>query len=148
MLQHIYNDERGVTCFDRYFDHLTRVAHSWPPALRDFAQEDARYVLNGPRTLHDAWLCQLRVNKMNSPAVVTTTVELELELAADQSHLKLHYLDVSGLHTQLTPVRWPDKPVDLLVHEFSQDDEGMFRHVLVFDRGVHIDIRFGAFGVA
>ena len=66
MLQHIYNDERGVTCFDRYFDHLTRVAHSWPPALRDFAQEDARYVLNGPRTLHDAWLCQLRVNKMNS----------------------------------------------------------------------------------
>ena len=128
---------------DRYFAYLDRVAGHWPAGLRDFACDEARYALNGPHTLHDAWLCQLRVDKrLDAARKVDTTVSLTLELAADSSQVQLQYEGVTALNLNLTPEYCADQPVDLLVHEFTQHDAGQVQHLLQFVGGVYIEIGF------
>lgn len=144
-LTRIYENEHGVTCFDRYFEYLRSIDADMPDPMKRFALDPGRYELSGPRTLHDAWLRNLRVNKEYdiSQQSVRTSVQLELQLAVAQMSLGLKYRDVTEIQTQLTPERWPERPVDLLVHEISKDKAGRFRHVFVFDRGVTVDISFG-----
>src|SRR6218665_519647 len=143
---YIYENELGITCFDRYFEYLKSIEADMPDPLKKFAMDPGRYELNGPRTLHDAWLCALRVDKEHdvSQQLVKTSVPLELQLAVGQMPLCLRYLDGSAIQTQLIPDRWPARPVDLLFHEISRVDQCRFRHIFIFDRGVKIDISFDA----
>ena len=79
---------------------------------------------------------------MDAARKVDTTVSLTLELAADQSQLRLQYEGVTALNLNLTPEYWPDQPVDLLAHEFTRHEAGHFQHLLQFVGDVYIEIGF------
>lgn len=143
-LIYIYENELGITFFDRYFEYMQSIERRMPASLKNFALDAGRYELNGLRTLHDAWLTAFSIGKEydSLEQLVQTSVQIDLQLAASQKSLGLKYLDVTAIQTQLTPDQWPARPVDLLVHEFSIDEAGQFRHFLKFDRGVYVVISF------
>lgn len=68
--------------------------------------------------------------------------------SSHERDIHLRYADVRDVAFHLKPDRWPDKPVDLLVHEFCVVEPGVFRHFLQFDRGVFIEIFFEGFDVS
>jgi len=147
---HIYENDKGVICFDRYFEYLRKIAQGMPGPLAVFAMDPGRYELNGPRTLHDGWLKSLNVIKEygDPECTVNTSVYIGLRLPTNGAILTLSYFGVLQLQTTLEPTRWPIRPVDLLVHEFTQKNSGEFQHLLQFDRGVGIRVTFTSFECA
>lgn len=148
LLLHIYENDEGVTCFDRYFKYLKSIEKEMPQALAGFAMDPGRYELRGPRTLHDAWLMSLNVNKAyasEAGSTVNTAVALGLLSAAQDSSIELHYCDVEEFRSSLSPDRWPDRPVDLLTHEITKVGDGLFRHHLQFDRSAWVQVSFRQF---
>lgn len=148
-LIYIYENEHGVTCFDRYFQYLKSIEEEMPHVLASFAMAPGRYELQGENTLHDAWLTSLDIKKMyaKADAAVNTSVTLTLLSAQQTRAVELCYFEVEGIQTSLAPDRWPARPVDLLTHEITRVREGVFRHHLQFDRGVWVDVSFRQFSI-
>lgn len=139
---HIYQDDIGVVRFDRYFQYIDQIKSSMPPELAGFASDTARYQLTGPRTLHDARLKSLNVeHRFDGNAITFASVTLNL-LLASQECLVLKYVGASGIIFLSDPVRWPDKAVDLLIHEFLVEHNNLFSHLIEFDRGVWLKVTF------
>lgn len=143
-LKYIYENDLGFTCFDRYFEYLKGIEIDMPESMKKFVLDPERYELNGRRTLHDAWLRTLCLTQDIANQWVTKSVRLDFELATGQRCLTLNYRNVAEIKTQLNPGRWPERPVDLLVHEVSKDGPELFRHILVFDRGIQIEVSFAS----
>ncbi len=145
-LVHIYDDADGITRFNRYFGYLNSVKNELPEGLLAFATNEDHYALNSSVTLHDSWLRSLDVKKEYSSAGDSrSVVTLKLLHAMHESVISLVYSPAAELSCQLTPTHWPDRPVDLLIHEFSMVEPGKFRHFVQFDRGVWIEIFFHEF---
>ena len=146
---HIYDDANDVTCLDRYFEYLDSAAASMPPGLSAFAKDEARYTLQGERTLHDAWLLGATVGKGYGDAhnVDASTFEIRLLQARHASEVVLRYGGVTRLNMRLHPDFWPDTPIDLMTHEVTVCGAQSYRHAFRFDRGVYIDVRFREFAV-
>lgn len=145
-LKFIYEDERGVTCFDRYFAYLSSIAEQLPAEVREFACDHGRYELNGPRTLHDSWLAEFRgVNDYSDSAAVSRELRVVLLLPSHRRTVSMTYSRVHGFSASMTPTRWPTKPVDLLVHEFSVLEDGLVRHVVEFDSDSWYEVVFSEF---
>jgi hypothetical protein len=143
---YIYENEQGITCFERYFDYLNSIRVEMPTRLMAFATDSRRYVLNGEGTLHDAWLKSMSVvNEYPEGMAPLSVVQLRLLLASHQTEIVLDYSGVVAVSCSLEPDRWPNQPVDLLVHEFSKLEKGVFRHFIKFDRGVWVDLEFTGF---
>jgi hypothetical protein len=146
LLNHIYEDDRGATCFDRYFKYLASVRHRMPAVLSEFALDPARYALNGAKTLHDSWLMDFDARAdLDDPGAVRRSLSVDLKLATHARLVTLMYRDVQKLNSVLVPDRWPHTPADLLVHEFTVTDDGLLRHAVEFDRGVWYDVLFRGF---
>jgi hypothetical protein len=147
-LNYIYENERGITCFDRYFEYLGDIKSKMPDTLAAFATDQSRYELCGEHTLHDAWLKSFAVDKRyldkNSP---TSDVQICLLLATHRTVITLQYSGVLDLTCSLGADRWPNQPVDLLVHEVRVISDDVFSHVFCFDRSVWIEVRFAQFEV-
>lgn len=141
-LIYIYENHLGFTCFDRYFEYLKSIEAEMPEPMRSFALDIGRYELNGPHTLHDAWLRAFYLDQEIKNQQVRKSVHLDFELASDKRILTLKYKNVIAIKTELNSSHWPDRPVDLLVHEISKCEQGLFRHIFIFDRDVKIDISF------
>jgi hypothetical protein len=145
---YIYDDANDVTCLDRYFGYLEEAATSMPPGLSAFALDEARYTLQGERTLHDAWLLGAIVGKGYGDAqMVESTFEVRLLQAMHASEIVLRYGGVTRLNLRLHPDFWPDTPIDLLTHEVTVCGTRSYRHAFRFDRGVYMDVRFREFAV-
>ncbi len=142
----IYEDDHGFTKTDHYFAHLHSIQSRLPKGLFEFATDPSRYEMNGDRTLHDAWLLDVQVsNRLTDEHTIKTDVKLRLLQAMHRSTFELHYADVSASVFLLAADRWPDQPVDLLMHEFANLDDDRNRHILQFDRGVLIKLEFVEF---
>jgi hypothetical protein len=146
---YLYEDANEVTCADRYFAYLRDEAGSMPAGLSAFARDEARYTLQGERTLHDAWLLGMAVGKRygEDAGLVDSTLEIRLLQALHSAEIVLRYAGVTRVATRLHPDFWPGTPVDLLFHEVTVVGKDAYRHALQFDRGVYIDVRFRAFAV-
>lgn len=147
MLKHIHTDVSGVTHFDRYFAHLESVRQAMPRALHAFASDESRYELQGTKTLHDAWIesMSFRIGYQEaSNAIVSARVDLDLRQALGGT-MRMSYGGVSGWSFNGSPNRWPERAVDLLVHEFDLAPDAMFVHRFAFDRGVSLEIVFRIF---
>lgn len=145
--RYIYEDQDGNTKFDRYFDYLKSVSNEMPATLFQFAGDAKRYELNGNQTLHDAWLTALEVSKDYGPkSNVQTNVSVSLLLSDHLSCVRLSYVDVISFGCSLSPSFWATKSVDLLTHEFSVQDKGVYRHFIQFDKDVWIELSFRNFG--
>lgn len=147
MLKHIVTDDFGMAHFDPYFAHLESIKQSMPPALHAFASDESRYELQGPKTLHDAWIegMSSRIGyQQASNAIESARIDLHLRQALG-GMMRMSYGGVSGWSFNGTPDRWPDRAVDLLVHEFDLAPNAMFVHRFAFDRGVSLEIVFRTF---
>lgn len=142
-LKYIYQDDYGVTFFDPYFEYLRQIEADMPEPMRSFALDIGRYELNVPRTLHDAWLRTFHLDQNIEDQRVEKSIRLDFLLASGKRILTLKYKNVISIKTDLNPDHWSDRPTDLLVHEISKCEQGLFRHIFIFDRGVKIDISFG-----
>jgi hypothetical protein len=145
---YIYYKDYG-TYFDRYFEYLSGgAAAAMPAALAEFAQDIGRYELNGSRTLHDAWLMGIDVDKvLVLDQRVETTCTIRLLHAMHENDILIRYDDVSAIAMSLEPDSRLGRPVDLLVHEVTVRKGGTFRHAIQFDRGVYIDVSFRGFAI-
>jgi hypothetical protein len=144
---YIYDDANDITCLDRYFDYLRDAAPSMPADMAAFAQDEARYTLDGERTLHDAWLLGANIGRRygNDGELVASTLEIRLLQAQHASEIVLRYDGVTRAMMRLHPDFWPDTPIDLMTHEVTVCGKGAYRHAFQFDRGVYIDVRFREF---
>jgi len=140
------NDEYGTAVFDKYFDYIESIKNTMPKALSEFASNYERYELNGPLTLHDSWIDSifLQKNYFDVNAIKQSTVKLKF-LLANQNLLDLQYEDVSEFIYTYQPTKWPDRAVDLIVHEFDRNDDGSYSHLMAFDRNVWLKIVFKTF---
>lgn len=149
MFKHIGTDERGWNTFDRYFAYIDSAREILPPDVHAFASDVARYELQGQKTLHDAWLedfsCR-NAYEENSNVLLGSTIVLVLRQAYG-GVIRLTYGGVSGWTFHGLPERWPDRAVDLLVHEFSMESDCMCAHRIEFDRSVTLEILFRTFSV-
>jgi hypothetical protein len=146
MLKHIVTDDVGMTHFDHYFAHLESVRQSMPRALHAFASDESRYELQGTKTLHDAWIegMSFRIDYQQANVIESARIDLDLRQALG-GMVRMSYGGVSGWSFNGNPDRWPDRAVDLLVHEFDLAPNAMFVHRLAFDRGVSLEIVFRTF---
>ena len=142
--EYIYQNEAGFTCFDRYFNYLSMMKNHMPSALYEFANDSSRYDLNGKRTLHDSWINSLDISYTYEKES-SCKVLLSLKLAHSGNHLQLEYSGITAFSNQLTPEFWPNRPVDLLTHEFTVVSDGFIKHVIEFDRGVWFEVLFSSF---
>jgi hypothetical protein len=141
--RYIYQDVNGVTHFDRYFEYVERIRDRLPPRLAAFATDTERYALQGDSTLHDAWITHFHLTKdYRNRELLSTSISLGLMLATGDRHVSLNYRGVRHIRSTLQPDRWPQQPVDLLVHEFSESEPGVYQHAVEFDRGVEFSVEF------
>lgn len=149
MLKHIYVDERRVTCFDPYFSYIESVKSELPAHLYAFASDFSRYELNGSKTLHDAWLEEVKIStryEHDSNAIAASGVVLRLRQALGGT-ITMAYSGVQAFEYRNVPNRWPDRATDLLVHEFSVESDGFYSHTLVFDNDVVMKVLFRDFSL-
>ncbi len=149
MLKHIYVDERRITCFDRYFSYIESVKNELPENLYEFASDISRYEMNGPSTLHDAWVEDVALSTRyanESNAIVASDVVVRLRQATEGT-IAIAYSGVQGFEFQNFPSRWPNHATDLLVHEVAVEPEGLYSHTLVFDKDVIMKVLFHDFSL-
>lgn len=145
-LKYIYDDEHGITCYDRYFSYLNDVAAAMPPVLAEFASQVSNYDLRSDDTLHDAWLRSLNVSKSYLDGAETVSkVSISLLHQSHVGIIDLTYFEVSSFACSLQPSKWPTSPVDLIDHEFCVVGPNKYRHFIQFDRDVWIEVVFGGF---
>jgi hypothetical protein len=144
--KHIYKDNRGVICFDRYFAYLSTLRDRMSHEMFQFATDPARYESQGERTLHDAWLVEFNTTADHSnPTQVARKLSVSLELATHDLELTIYYEGVQELTGSLVPRKRPVRPADLLVHEFSMQPNKLMRHVVEFDQDVWYETVFSTF---
>jgi hypothetical protein len=142
--KYIFEDEKGFTSFDRYFDHLRTLKNTMPEVLYEFVVDISRYELHGAKTLHDA-----RISSLNavypSCRSFSSQVELVLLSADFDKKLRLEYSGVVGFNGLFIANDESNRPVDLLTHEFTVTGDGLFKHVIEFDRDVWFEVVFTSF---
>lgn len=144
-LKHIYECSLGITRFDKYFAYLKTVEHEMPPLLADFASDKERYLLRSDSTLHDAWLKNFSLQSRYSVSGDKESIAtLDLLHSSHEFVLRLVYLDVVKVHFAVGP-QASTSPVDLLVHEFTVLEPGVFQHLMCFDKNEWISIGFKGF---
>ena len=141
----IFVNAAGFTDFDDYFVYINDIAADIPARLAEFFGDEERYALRSPITLHDSWLKKLEISTCYNDNECQTSVEIVLLHAMHEKSVHLWYRDVVSIEYIGAPIRWPSHAVDLLVHEFSQEAPGAFRHYMEFDRGVCLSLLFGGF---
>ena len=149
MFRHITRDARGWSDYTPYFAYIDSVKERWPPTLHAFASDVARYELQGTKTLHDAWLEEVSCRNTyeeDSNVLLGSTLVLVLRQAFG-GVISLTYGGVSGWTFHGHPERWPDRAIDLLMHEFSMEAHGVYAHRIAFDRNVSLEILFRTFSV-
>lgn len=151
MFAHIYEDNNGVTRFDRYFSYLNGVCKEMPSSLSNFALDPSRYDLQTEGTLHDAWIESISfVNEFSegSNLLSKRSVTIDLILSDRENRLKISYGSVESYEHCHVPIMWPDRAVDLLTHEIRVEGRGLYSHQLMFDRGVWLKLKFREFTIS
>jgi hypothetical protein len=149
MLKHIYVDERQWTCFDQYFVYIESIKEHLPADLYRFAADVSRYELDGPNTLHDAWVEDVVFStRYRNQTNVIAAAEAKVCLRkANGRFISMTYSGVEGFEYRNLPNRWPDMATDLLVHEVCLESSSLYSHLLVFDKDVYMKLVFRNFRV-
>jgi hypothetical protein len=145
-MKHIHTDTAGVTHLDAYFTYLESVRDQLPAAVAAFATDSGRYSLDGPGTLHDAWL---EATEVREPAtgrrqeLRRTEIVLRFLGPFHDRHHVLRYEDVARYRMEVADaVRGHG---DLHTHEVRLGQGGAVIHELVFAGGGVIEIECARF---
>jgi hypothetical protein len=146
-----FNNEGWDYDYDSYFDNLNKNKNDFPQAIYSFAANRENYGSLSHESLHDAWLEVCSVTE-----VATGLRSEKRNLRIDMSFLGAYHdlkilLSYEGVksyvfHKNETHTLPPLVDVghgDLLVHEFSVDNEESVVHEMLFSSGSNFKIVFG-----
>lgn len=144
-LEHIFHDGTAWS-FSSYFEYLRTVADLMPETLRSFSQNVEHYHLRGNKTLHDARVMSVVVNRNFDPSFSThkTSVDIALLDQMFEGRILLSYENVSSLEIS-DSCPSDSRPCDILLHEVTVKDEVTFQHRIVDEKGGGICIVFSGF---
>ena len=127
-----------------YWTYLSSVRAKMPPHLYSLAANPENHDLKSPNSLHDAWLERFELVELRR-----RNLQINLCLLGPQHdrHINLSYKGVMnyGIHNPdkfIAPHTLDKGHGDLLVHEVTIIDEGLFSHELLFSKGTDIYIEF------
>jgi hypothetical protein len=132
-------DERN---YDPYFNYLDEMKGRMLPHIHAFASDVNHHNLTSPNSLHDSWieywkLCEVVVGEKRSERRLD--VEACLLGPMHDRHIYLHYKDVRK-HT--VAANQGSKYGDLLVHELTVGNDGLYVHELLFAGGAIFTVHF------
>ena len=114
----------GEVTWDAYFEYLRSIRDRFPAALYSYAIDWEHYSLDGPNSLHDAWLVSVQIGYRNRG------ITLEF-LGARQNRKHIFtYADVEQYRIDLE-VTYKRGDRDVLAHEFTMED-GRLVHEIAF----------------
>lgn len=147
MINRIYQNELGITKFNKYFSYLKDIRDEIDPYIYEFFSDERKYQLRGEKTLHDSWIQDFKISRELKTAENTnSSIELRLLLADWENVLILNYYDAFFEKIALEIFDEQHSQNDLLVHELQWDQQTKrYQHIIYFDNDVDLVINFAAF---
>ena len=94
MINRIYQNELGITKFNKYFSYLKDIRNKIDPYIYEFFSDERKYQLRGERTLHDSWIQDFKISReLKTVENTNSSIELRLLLADWENVLILNYYD-------------------------------------------------------
>jgi len=119
--------------------------------LFEFASNPENHDLSSPNSLHDAWLeqwCIAEVSLSNERRKRLVEINARFLGPRHDRHIFLTYKNV-GRYTMQNPEEFEMAPHiahgDLLIHELTIIQDGLFEHELRFSRGTVFSVQFSGF---
>ena len=133
------DDDRN---YDAYFQYLDEIKGRMLPHIHAFASDVNHHILTSPNSLHDCWIeywkiCEVVVGEKRGERRVD--IEACLLGQMHDRHIHLHYKDVRK-HT--ITANHKSGYGDLLVHELTIGDDGLYVHELEFASGAVFTVKF------
>ena len=147
MINRIYQNELGITKFNKYFSYLKDIRNKIDPYIYEFFSDERKYQLRGERTLHDSWIQDFKISReLKTVENTNSSIELRLLLADWENVLILNYYDAFFEKIPFEIFDEQHLQNDLLVHELQWDQQTKrYRHIICFDNDVDLVINFAAF---
>ena len=136
-----------------YLRYLESVKHLMPADIFAFAANSENFDLTSPSSLHDAWLEEWSIAEVALPNErKKRLIEIKTRFLGPRHdrHIFLTYKNV-GSYTMQNPEEFEMPPIgrvahgDLLIHELTVVQEGLFEHELRFSRGTVFAVQFTGF---
>lgn len=152
MFKYVFQDETSTWQFGQYFARLRVVGTKIPEIIRDLIYNEERYVLNSPRSFHDAWLIALSIRGPHEcePSDVFT-LDLTLLGPCHDRLFKLTYTKAVAYVIErkedsgnLDSIKYKGSikhKDDLLVHEFDVLEDSTIEHRILFYSGLFVYIK-------
>ena len=147
MINRIYQNELGITKFNKYFSHLKDIRDEIDPYIYEFFSDERKYQLRGEKTLHDSWIQDFKISReLKTVENTNSSIELRILLADWENVLILNYYDAFFEKIPLEIFDEQHSQNDLLVHELQWDQQTKrYRRIICFDNDVDLVINFAAF---
>jgi hypothetical protein len=131
--------------FGRYLEALSTYRSRLPEAVAHFAGDEERFVLNHPKSLHDAWLERLIISESRATEHIPSAVGLEVVLLGQQHdrQIRLIYHGVVRyeIHGTTEEGRYHDTfHGDIYTHEVRVSVAGRVIHELLFVTGSRLEV--------
>lgn len=149
MFRYIYEDDRGFTIYDKYFEYLKSIKKELGDELYSFIDDVNRYNLTSEKSFHDSWLRTVHVKDSTKDIGdrTETVTEISIELLGP-NHDRIFHLNYFGVKGYLF-----DKPIknipinhyDLLYHEMRLNKRKNIEHAILFDNEIKFLIEFSKF---
>lgn len=142
----IYQNDLGVTKFDKYFCYLDNIRDEIDPYIYDFFSDEKKYQLRGQETLHDSWIQDLKIFRdLKNEEIVSSNIELSLLLATWDNVLILNYNDAFFEKIPFEIFDHQYAKNDLLVHELQWCKHmKRYRHIICFNNDIDLIINFSS----
>jgi hypothetical protein len=147
---HIHRAGEDSIMFGRYLEALAGYRERLPEAVARFASDEERFVLNHPKSLHDAWLESVIVKEARAVADVPSGVEVEVVLLGQRHdrRIRLLYRNVERYNAHAARGEYHDSfHGDLYTHEVRLSEAGHVIHELLFVTGARIEVECSDFEV-
>jgi hypothetical protein len=129
-------DERN---YDPYFQYLDKVQGSMLPHIHAFASDVNHHNLTSPNSLHDAWIESWKICEVVAGDRRRVDIEACLLGPMHDRHIHMQYADV---RKHAITANHNSKYGDLLVHELTMGDDGLYVHELLFAGGAVFTVHF------
>lgn len=147
MTKLIYQNDLGITKFDRYFRYLDDIRDEINPYIYNFFSDEKKYQLRGKETLHDSWLQDFKISRdLKTEENMNSSIELSFLLANWESVLILNYYDAFFEKIPFEIFNNQYSQNDLLVHELKWNQQTKrYQHIICFDNDIDLIINFANF---
>ena len=151
-MRYITSPDKDGIQFGDYLDALADYRDQLPSEVAEFAGDEDRFVLNHEKSLHDAWLEEVRIIESRSTDSKPSEVSIQLILLG-QMHDRKIIINYQGVTNHLfsgarTNCNFHDTfHGDIFTHEVRLSEEGMVQHEILFDEVTRFEVTCQTFSV-